>query len=554
LRRILITLIPLFAVGTLLLPGCRGSTAPTPAQQPSPSPKIEQTVNETAPAPSSNITDITPIPAPSQNATSSANQTPNIVVPAPSPAPVNEVEKYARDVGIWESYVSMLGPLGNKLGSNEKTFVDVLNTLQPQSNNYTLKIPDNFIVGFIKDIGANGISDDEASVLNYPYFLKIMNPKYTTVYKHIKDKYSAVGFGTATIQMVNAASKMSDQKLAKMFIDNQFFIRDGEVDQEELEFMKDSSNVAKMFEHYLSKIKGMDIFATQQVQVYDSISNNFTTANVTTSVGAELEGLSDYKAKDINFLPAFEDMINLVKNGKLDAKYFTITVDEMLKEGIVGKRLECTPFENALWLARDYPLIYYQNSDWFPKYREYYFPYNKNKRAELADVAWWVTSTSGRYNSPRWKNLDEVAARVGISPELVEVSTRYIFSVLNPNLDRKPLTNEQHWKPEEFDKVFSKRNDNASFNAAYIATYHATVLEKNGFEAYILFGGTYGIEWANCLYKEGDKFYRVGMGGELGGPYDTPEDAAKDMCKNNAIPYGGICHVKTLDGQTVSIK
>lgn len=132
MRRILITLIPLFAAGTILLMGCRGNPVPTPAQQPSPSPKIEQTVNQTIPVASPRITEIVPIPAPSQNVTSSANQTisvnqtPNIVTPTLPPSPAyTPVQEYAKSRGLSPEIINALKPLG-ALDDNIKGYIDLL--------------------------------------------------------------------------------------------------------------------------------------------------------------------------------------------------------------------------------------------------------------------------------------------------------------------------------------------------------------------------------------------------------------------------------------------
>jgi len=141
MKGVLKPLILLFIIGTLLLPGCRGS--PTPAQQPPQSSNYtQQTVNQLAPAPSSNVTQIAPISAPSQNITSSANQTissptpipettvnqtPTTVTPTPPPSPTyTPVQKYAIDRGdLSPEIIDALKPLGT-LDDTVKGYIDLL--------------------------------------------------------------------------------------------------------------------------------------------------------------------------------------------------------------------------------------------------------------------------------------------------------------------------------------------------------------------------------------------------------------------------------------------
>ena len=464
-------------------------------------------------------------------------------------------------MGIPSVYVVRLTPLGNKLGSNEKTFIDVLKTMLPQSGNYTITTADKLMIRLIDDVTKEGVSDNVINALEYKGLWDIFNPKHATVFKDIRNDYSVVGFGPKVIEMVDLASEMKDQKLAELFVKKLFFVGDEEkkeLDPEEVEFMKDpsNSNISRLSDHYSAEIKANDISVTQQVQVYDPVSKNFTTENVTTSFWKELQRLPEYQNKDMNSLPVIEYMIKVAKNGKVDLGYgINISVQDMLKEGKIDKRLLCTPLQNLWWFFLDHPPAFYQNFDWSPDHKTREWFLHDSDIEKLAAYAFRFTSTGGNYKSPRW-NLDETIARL-ISPELIEVSTRYIFNFapLNPDLDRNTLTNEQ-WKP--LDKVFGKRAgkdvDILNYNAADIANYHATVLEKNGYDAWILFAGESGYEWAYGMYKDKGEFYTVATTGELGGPFDTPEDAVKDMCKNNAVTYGGICHVKNTEGETVSIK
>jgi hypothetical protein len=243
---------------------------------------------------------------------------------------------------------------------------------------------------------------------------------------------------------------------------------------------------------------------------------------VNIELAVELSRLPDLKEIDNRDNEALVDIFLLASN-----EDSSLLIEEILDEGIKGKRSYCASLEALLWLAYDYD--YEQLYSNFQHY---------NMHSFLLD-SWRNSSTSDNYRSDRWKSIDDVVNRLN-SPRLVSV---YMRDNIEYDTDLfSAMTSSHLSKIFDVTTIFNSKKG----VCRQMAVFAQHCLINSGYSYEGMTTGNYGVCFmgvhsteeeyghAVCTVKEDGSYYSINNG-VFTGPFSNIETAA-----NSAALFVGL--------------
>lgn len=355
---------------------------------------------------------------------------------------------------------------------------------------YGNKLPAS-IVNRLEPLGYDGINENERKLLDMLYELELN-----------KDKIENNGFNAEKLEnnMIDAA------------VENQTVSQDSAVT---LDFMRNNISDVQLgvinhgFEYHFNYLKQF----TKREDI-NKINPDFVfeMANI-----KELR--QDYELSDL--------ILNLYDQNKH-------SFDNMLNEGIKGKRRICTPLEAISWICLD---------EGESKAKTML----KQSVITLVNEAWKNTTLSNRYTSDRWIDFDEVSNRL-ISPKLVEKYMRDNLTYAYTKGELEGVRNVEN--------IFNSKMG-ACYDHSLFAAY---CLKKNGYEAkgmHVEFKKllqNYFSGHVVCLYRDpkDDMFYTIdvwNLKNEIFGPFKNAEDAAESSCHGQGLKSYETHEIDLEDGR-----